>query len=436
MQSKARMTIRFEPPAKPKEPIRRALQPIEVNENVVPDKGDHADEEIFTTWNSPYQDDIHALEEIIRKAETQNEFHTPSVRLVHPAIPVIDERKVRIPEFSRNVIPNNELAEDQWSRELSDDEEDQRVTGWYNRSALVREETPSWGRVIASVVAAVATGALFGYMVLSLFTGEPLFPGKSGADTQQQAQASSVLPNAEKGASGVPAASSQASSESAAVTNGEINPPLSADTARLDADVYYMLQYGVFQSKESMEIAVTQLQDKGLAFATEINDGYRVYVGAARSRDEAELLAAQMPDTEIYIKAVGGEALEVSSAVLSKEGVAFMNASADLTRKLAQLSGIGLQDKQPGKLTSAELSDLQEVHQRYLNTKSSADKLDNRAIEDGKTIVEALNSAILAMAEYNRKPSRYQLWSVQSAAMKALLADRHMRSVLQPGIEE
>ncbi|QJD81791.1 SPOR domain-containing protein [Cohnella herbarum] len=432
MQSKARMTIRFEPPAKPKEPTRRALQPIEVIENVEADKDDQAVEEIFTTWNSPYQDDIHALEEIIRKSETQNEVHSPTVHLTHPAIPVMNERKARIPELTRKVIPNNELADELWSRELSDDEEDQRATGWYNRSALVREETPSWGRVIASVVAAVATGALFGYMVLSLFTGEPLFPGKSGTASQQPSQATSALPNAEKGGTGMPAASVQAPAESAAVTSGETEPSMPASTARLDADVYYMLQYGVFQSKESMEIAVTQLQDKGLAFATEIDDGYRVYVGAARSRDEAELLAAQMPETEIYIKAVGGEALEVSSAVLSQEGVAFMNASADLTRKLAQLSGIGLQDKQPGKLTSVELSDLQEVHQRYLNTISSADKLDNKATEDGKTIVEALNSAILSMAEYNRKPSRYQLWSVQSAAMKALLADRHMRSVLQP----
>lgn len=433
MQSKARMTIRFEPPAKPKEPLRPALKPVEDIEKDVQDRGDAAVEEIFTTWNSPYQDDIHALEEIIRRTEAKNESDRSSVRLVHPAIPVIEDRKAIIPEFFRREIPDREVSEEHWSRELSDveEEDNRRLSGWYNRTPTVREETPSWGRVILSVVAAVATGALFGYMVLSLFTGEPLFPGKSGEAAPQQAQASADLPGAAKGVSGA-ADQAQLPSESAPVSSGVIAPSIGSDTMRIDADVYYMLQYGVFQNEESMETAITQLQDKGLAYASEVNDGYRVYVGAARSRDEAELLAAQMPETEIYVKPLGGEALEVSSEVLSLEGVAFMNASADLTRKLAQLSGIGLQDKQPGKLSAADQSSLREIHQAYLSTVSAAGKLDNRAIEDGKAIVAALNSAILSMEEFNRKPSRYHLWSVQSAAMKALLADRHMRSVLQP----
>jgi hypothetical protein len=264
-----------------------------------------------------------------------------------------------------------------------------------------------------------------------MFTGEPLFPGKSGSLTQLPVQASP---------------SPLSSSATAPVTQHE---PVSTDTAPVSnknggtsatessasqvvADVYYMLQYGVFQSEASMETAVQQLQEKGLVYASETNEGYRVYVGAARTRDEAKQLAEQMPDTEIYIKPIGGEKLEVPKSELSEAGVEFIEASAGLTRKLAQISTIGLQNKLPTKVGDADMASLQEAHQQWLGTVSAADKLDGKGAEDAKTIVQALNTAMLSMTEFNRKPSRYHLWNVQSAVMHALLADRHIRSLIQP----
>lgn len=436
MQSKARMTIRFEPPAKPKGPTTSIGQPVDPKAKLFAEKKEElANEQVFTTWNSPYQDDIHALEEIIRKSETANGV-IPSVQPVRAINPEIEERTITIqaPERFRNDIPYiDDLTEDSWSRGVTNDaNEGRHGSGWYNRMETVREDGPSWGRVFLSVAAAVATGALFGYMVLSLFTGEPLFPGKSNAETQLPVQAApgkTVIPSTDLSASAPP--DNSISSEAAPQPGNEA----SASDAQVAADVYYMLQYGVFQTEESMEAAVKQLQDKGLASASETGDSYRVYVGAAKSRDEAELLAAQMPDIEVYIKPIGGEPLNVSSAELSEAGARFLNASASLTRKLAEYSGIGLQDKQPRKMGTADISALQEAHRQWQGTVSAVDQLNGKAVEDGETIVKALNSASLSMTEFNRKPSRYHLWNVQSAVMKALLADRHLRLMMQPSSE-
>ncbi|QMV43805.1 SPOR domain-containing protein [Cohnella cholangitidis] len=431
-QPKARMTIRFEPPVKPKGSAKPTLRTVELDA----EKAEPVTEEVLTAWNSPYQDDIHALEEIIRRTEPAKESDYPTVQSLVPSVPIIDNPIARKPEYFRREITIDETSEDIWSRETPEfGQEDLRHAEWYSRTPNVREENPSWGRVFLSVAAAVGTGALFGYMVLSLFTGEPLFPGKSGTAAQLPVQASSSQTDTPGSAPPVSREPEQSDVPSAATPVAEENAgnSVNASNTELKTDVYYMLQYGVFQSEESMETAVKQLQEKGLAHASETSDGYRVYVGTARSRDEAELLAAQMPDTEIYIKPIGGDEQSVPATTLSEEDVEFMNASAGMIRKLAQISAIGLQDKLPQRLGEADLDSLENSRRAWVETIPAADKLNGKTAEDAEAIVKGIQSAMLSMTEFNRKPSRYHLWNVQSSVMAALLADRHMRSLFSSG---
>ncbi|MCD9022719.1 SPOR domain-containing protein [Cohnella silvisoli] len=434
MQSKARMTIRFEPPkpTEPKKPIRQSIaaaEKLNLEEEALPELG-------FTSLNSPYQDDIHALEDIIRKTEFV-ERSVPPVIVQANARQL--EKHIQAPYPILKDVAYDEPSDDKWSSEISDNEYEGRLPGtsWLNRTTGT-SEGPSWSRVFLSVTAAVATGALFGYLVLSLFTGEPLFPGKSGAGPGLPVQASpgkSATPST-NGTNAIPKGTGAAVSPESAATSETSGRTGGKDSiAQVRADVYYMLQYGVFQSKESMQTAVNQLQDKGLASATETSDGYRVYVGAAMTRDEAEALAAQMSGIEVYVKPLEGEPVTVSSETLPEGLAPFMNATAQLARTLTQLTGTALQDKQPRKMDTANKASLQEVHQQWLNTVAAVDKLDGKTAEDGKIIVQALNSAVLSVTEFNRKPSRSHLWTAQSAVMKALLADRHLRLVLQPEVD-
>jgi hypothetical protein len=384
--------------------MKKAGQPVAPVENIVEqhEKEGAVFERGFTSWNSPYQDDIHALEEIIRKSDSVIQQTEP----------------IQVPQPTLRVIPNNELSEEKWSR-VSIDHEEESLT-WLNQAAALREG-PSWGRVFLSVTAAVATGALFGYMVLSLFTGEPLFPGKSVAGKQLPVQA-------QTGQSAAPLADSSVipkASGSSKQTGGK------ASLIQIPTNVYFMLQFGVFQNEKSMQAAVQQLKNKGLESAVETNKGYRVYAGAAVTRNEAELLAAQMSEIELYIKPISGETLVIPAATLPAGAVEFMNTSTGLIRTLTQYSGTYLQHKSPQKMNGDEITALQEAYQQWLSTAAVTNNLSRDIIEDGKKIVQALNSAIVILTEYNRKPTRSHLLSVQSEVMKALLADRHMRSILQ-----
>jgi hypothetical protein len=419
MQPKARMTFRFEPP-KPTEPKKPTRQPAEPAQKLSADEESH-NEQGFISWNSPYQDDIHALEEIIRKSETVERVITP--KFVETNAKKLEGHILAPYPRLKDVVALEEPSEDKRGIENTDLEYGGQSpgAGWLNRTSRM-SDGPSWGRVFVSVTAAVATGALFGYMVLGLFTGEPLFPGKSGVGAGLPVQAP-------------PGISTNPSTDRTVLPNTTVpsTPPGTPDSVtQVPGNIYYMLQYGVFKNEESMMTAVNQLQDKGLASATETSDGYRVYVGAAMTRDEAESLAKQLSSIEVYIKPVEGEPLEVSSAKLP-EGVAeFMNKGAELTRMLTHFTGTGLQDIQPRQMDASDIASMKEMYRQWLNTVSVVNQFSDKTSEDGQTIVQALNSAVLTLTEFNRKPSRFHLWTAQSSVMKAVWADHHLRLDLQP----
>jgi hypothetical protein len=429
MQSKARMTIRFDPPKpnEPKMPTRQTTGPL--NEMTTEDelKPDIGQEQNFASWTGPYQDDIRALEDIIRKTDPVDR-RTPWTRS-----PVKDEPLYANP-WPKQETPVLELIPPVSATPPIDSgaRNSGRPRPWDELPPISEEpymarEGPSWGRVFLSIVAAVATGALFGYIVLSLFTGEPLFPVKSGENATTPVQAS-------PGTLGVP--KPNASSEPQTQSSGQSTQSDKevAALSQIDANMYYMLQYGVFKTEESMKTAINQLKDKGLSSAEEVLDGYRVYVGAALTRKDAELLASQMPDLKVYIKPVQGNSLVVPSVDLSDTEVQFVNSSDKLIGLLVQHAGIGLQEIKPKALSEADMAELKAAYQSWLAAAPVADKLSGDAGDSALSIVHSLKSAMQSMTNFNQTPSRNQLWNTQSSVMEALLADHHLRMALQPTV--
>ena len=253
MPSNARMTFRFEP-AKPKLPDRPAERPtMRIAESadkpaealesrtaypdieIVGTPGmpmELAEDEIyvernppraddFAAWDSPYQDDIRALEEMIRKSGSD----TPAQPGKTSAAPSGARRLSAPPSSSsasafasrlfapgarteakpeRGVTGLIEIVEPK-GHPYDDRNEDGRYeepsfggrseNGWHDSigtTEIVRETGPSWGRVVLSVAGAIGTGVLFGYLVLGLFTGEPFFPGQSSPQSEPRAQATAT----------------------------------------------------------------------------------------------------------------------------------------------------------------------------------------------------------------------------------------------------
>ncbi|MFC5468320.1 SPOR domain-containing protein [Cohnella suwonensis] len=497
-QPKTRMTFRFEPPKpKAKEQTVRPVPPTQAPEEGVDpydalashdrnegtsergtkaqgggnaelppaayivdrdasgtDVGNEAYPRQIVAWDSPYQDDIRALEEMIRKTERPKEtvapaalFRKPTVKAVRDAAKPaaaaddaepatgIDLSEVEASEAARERKRNGSFEgagvaafeSSSWYARIREGNDSGAGEGADPERDPARGGGPSWGRVFVSVAAAIATGALFGYLALSLFTGEPLFPGKSSGDVPVSGSGTAeILPSqAAETFSKYPVVSSSPDSSS----DGQ-ETDRSAGTVTLAASPAYLLQFGKFQNIESMQEAVKQLKEKGYVYATDASDGYRVFAGVATTQSDAQRLSARLTDAELYVKPFGGEALDVSSAVLSPEGAEYLNASSAYTKQLIEFTQRELSTNganEPGQDVADKLA---EGERLWRQTSASSDKVGAARSTDAKAIAQALNAASLTLSDYAREPSRARLWSVQAQAMKALLADHRIRAAL------
>jgi hypothetical protein len=396
MQPKARMTFRFDPPQPPSRPQsagslagRLPERPAEAVDGrpmagTIPPRDEPAQDQTLYHTEGPLRDDLYLLEEMIRRADPIR------VPVTVAATTVTD-------------LPN-------WSPE----EDVQHRAGWIS-GALTRSEGPSWWRVFASVAGAVATGALFGYLVLTLFTGESPFPIPPASGTDAHAQAS-----AEPGVVSSQVQGTIPSGNSGAGSAGQIT-----------ASSMYLLQYGVFRSQETMNAALDVLKGKGLPSAVDRADGYRIYVGATDSSAEALRLVGQLAGLEVYVKSSVGDAIRASAAQGGEELAAFVQQSAELTRKLSGLSVSALQDELPQPMDPSALSSLRETYRLWLEAVPGAARLTGTAQEAAKSIEQSLKAAMVSVDDYSRKNSRFHLWSIQSDVMNAILGDRGLRSTLQ-----
>lgn len=482
MPSNARMTFRFEPqpapkpPAKPAaasqpdaragEPIRpreieaMPLAPMPAPEQAPPRHSEYTKTDRLETIperDGPYQDDIRALEEMIRRTDSvvvhlppqpaapprqrqpsSQPAPTPKPDAPAHASPLLDlselaerkpqpvrERPSKRPALVRELEQteaDHELPE-RWSLPEPTEDERRATSGWLaHDGAYTRNVGPSWTRVILSVAAAIVTGALFGYMVLTLFTGQPMFPSDTSADV------------AAKNAKGQPSATTTANA-SAGDASGAKAPPSAATAAggtEVPANDAYVLQYGVFKSADSTQLAMAQLQDVGLPAAADDADGYRVYAGIAASKEEAEQLAAQMPNMTVYIRPIGGPALALGTDDRSKALAALLDRSSALGKLVSRLTVAGLNDELPQPFAAADEDALKQAAADWRQALKADDTLTGRAATAAKKLEDSLTAALQSLDNYIGKQSRYHLWHAQTAILQAQLADRDFREALSP----
>jgi hypothetical protein len=420
MQPKTRMTFRFDPP-------KPAPRPLPVNMHAVPSieptqpKREHVTEDEHPTQpdiapsehtayysGGPLQDDLYTLEQMIRTSEPIRV--QKSVKVVPVKADLHEEKR------SLEHLTYSEVGSAEWSEP---GDAGNRMEGWLS-GALNRNEGPSWWRVIASVAGAVATGALFGYLVLTLFTGDSPFPAAplTGKDTPVQAKAPST-PTALPGQGAAPSAASQAGQP--------------AKPTILNGSTFYLLQYGVFRTEESMRAAMEELKRKGLPAAADRTDGYRVYAGAADSKEEANLLAGQLSGIEVYVKPSVSQGWNPNEAEGADALAVFVQRSAELTRSLSRLSVSALQEEQPKPFEQAALVTLRENHNLWLESAKSTEGLTGAALQSAKDLQQSLHAAMVSVDDYSRKISRYHLWDIQSKVMQAVLSDRALRAALLSG---
>lgn len=265
-----------------------------------------------------------------------------------------------------------------------------------------RTRPPRGWKMIGSVTGALVTGALFGMVILSFFN-------KEGA-----AKPGELLPVNQ-------AVSTVTDQEGGAGTAQQLQTAATGST-------YYALQYGVFSSPERAEQAKLELAQAGIAAGSDPEDGNRVYAGISADREEAKLLSTRLKaqGVELYVKEIVNP--EVNPAIFGgkQEDVQlfFTNSSA-LVEQLSTLSIQQLGQSAPAAVSAEAMTAIQNKHQSWLtglNSLSPGLTAEVQPIIGG--MEKSMNSAITAIAEYNKNPDDVHMWSVQSDLMEYVLQQK------------
>ncbi|MBW7476210.1 SPOR domain-containing protein [Paenibacillus oenotherae] len=480
MNPKARITYRFDKTNGPRQEPQQEETERRLKSNVVP----FFQEELkFTSdigaWNSPFQDDARALEKLIRDTERKDASAT-SQRDRSAAAPLFEEQKpssikraaiIRDPfeakqpansvdpsmhphiDWSGQILLGDEsqpfdskpqpayetsrtlIRDAAWddhdrnnsilSNELMDQEVGHAGRSSFKTASIYRSPRgPSWFKVLASVVGAVATGALFGYLVLTLFTA-----GDSGLNAADIATEMPGAANAANSGSDLPSTTPQNEGMNALPTAGNDTTigteqgTAATAAVNIPAVSYYMLQYGVFSSKEGLDEALAGLNDKGLAaaqFAT--GEDYRVYAGMAQDRGKALVLGNKLANLEVYMKQIDLPALSaLPFAGDAAVAETFFQQTRELTGQLDAMTIARLTDD-----TSDVEGSWSELHQNWTRTAALMESgvTDSKGRTALHKLAQAINTAAVAAGEYEKKSSDAHLWSVQRALMEAVFVQK------------
>lgn len=273
-----------------------------------------------------------------------------------------------------------------------------------------RNRPPRGWKMIGSVSGALVTGALFGIVILSFFNKESAVKPDEMLPVNQSI-------------------STVSGQEGEAETAGQLEISSAGGT-------YYALQYGVFSSPERAEQAKLELTQAGLAASTDPEDGNRVYAGISADREEAKLLSTRLKSqgVELYVKEIVNPTVDPAVFGNKQEDVAlFFKNSSVLVDQLSTLSIQQLGQSVQAAISPEMMAALQTQHETWLTgIKSLAPGMAVDVQPVVSSMEKSMNSAITAIAEYNKNPDAVHMWAVQSDLMEYVLQQkRWLESIKQ-----
>lgn len=284
--------------------------------------------------------------------------------------------------------------------------------------------------LVLSGIGAILTGILIGSFIFSFFRGSADLPAASPA----------AAPGAYGGAANgeLPEQLPDFRETGPLAENG--TPAAgTAGTAsvvhHLPEQVYYVVQNGVFRSKEGADTASDQLRDKGLAGAVEEGAVLAVYAGMAKDRDDALLIAQQLQaeQLELFIKPY--ELPEFSLTQDTDAATAALLACLADGRALADLMlDISLQHigkTTPGAIPDGHWQAVKAAHQQWTETASRVpDLAEDRLASASQAMNRAMAEGMAALEQYAKSPSEAYLWHVQSALLEVVIAQKQVLELL------
>lgn len=382
-----------------------------VDEYEEPPKTIHPIKNENTRWNVPYNDETDRLEKMIRES---------------------GERRPEPVERSYRRTPSRNPSQDQTGGRTYREDEPYHVPvidEELHRSVRYGRSTqPSWLKIFITVTGAIVTGAVFGFLVLSMFTADQ---DKTGTSQGTEPKENSTAVSGEGGV--IPL--KEAENGQGPTTTDGAKPVLNTDNltavdVQIEPKSYYMLQYGVFSTQDGAQTAQEELRQLGLAAASQDQDMYRVYAGISDTKDNADAIKAQLESqvTEVYAKPVELPAANrIYYSGAKDEAESYFNQGAGLMESLIKLTLVHLAELTPGALDAATVKTIQSDHQAWTQlVPKAAAGLPGETKALQQKMNNAVNTAVVALDQYNKNPSTSMLWQVQSSAMSYILAEKEL----------
>jgi stage II sporulation protein B len=265
-----------------------------------------------------------------------------------------------------------------------------------------------WWKSIISIVAAIATGILFGTVALSLLA---------------QPTINSPRPN-----------------QIEENLNVELQPAVLNEVAETSIQLterrLFLLQNGVFETLEAATTFAAALKNKGLAATIDKGERFIVYTGMTSNREAALRVGRrlQQNQVEIYIKPYSLPIIEQVPWMNAEAEATFINyvsEGSNLIQKIGDLTLVHLDGDEPIALEPSTLPALKDSHMAYTEWATVAEA---SVTSEARTPIQqmniALRTAIDAIEEYDANPDVAFLWSAQSALMEYVFANQRLYAII------
>ncbi|WP_128895989.1 hypothetical protein [Longirhabdus pacifica] len=367
----------------------------------------------FGAWQSPYEEELHRIEQIIRETDQQQ----------YEKLEQVKQRNEY--ETYRGPIISEEVLKGEVSYH------NHNIKAPPSSIRYKKTKKTSWLKVTGAVSSGVISGVFLGYVVLSFFSStEPLtiLPGNSGEETE--AQSNGETSNLETPFP-IPMGNENTASlqdEGNAEDTTSLSNLLVADP--LNTDTYYVLQHGVFSSLQSAQAAMQQLTNEGFASVIDmqLQNQYFVFTAATQSEEDAGLLSNVLNEAgfETYIKSVQIPQFQTASSdSLSQVTESYFTEGDKLVRMLSGISAVQLQED----TAALEKQTIDAIKVQYQSWNNAAAQLVNTG-EVLNSTFEVMNSALqrsmTAMEGYEKDPSPSYLWQIQSAILQYIITKKNI----------
>lgn len=301
----------------------------------------------------------------------------------------------------------------------------------HSLARYLRLRRRTWIQALSTVSLAIMAGLVLGVLLLSLLNGKGEETARTDLIFPQQPA------NSLSDEDGAVAPATTAETETGAIDETAANSLSSglAEESRqavaLAGQSYFVLQNGVFSSREGAEQALAALQAAGFAGVIEQRDDYYVYAALVTDRSDALAFSHHLQEQrfETFIKTLEIPAYN-SLLTLGDAGQLqdYVLRSRELINMLSGLTAVHLSAGVATALNDSTVDAVQQLHQRWtvLSGEVQANYADTTAAAQLTQVGQSLNAAVLALGEYVKNPSLSYLWQVQQELMRAMVAQKEL----------